>query len=67
MSQEEPMTMTEQDALRNVAEAVVEVKATYREHLILQESLAILHEFIKRSAKPESIEPAEPPNDRQQQ
>jgi hypothetical protein len=60
--------MTAQDALRNVAEAIVEVRATYREHLILQESLATLHEFIKQSTKkPESVEPAESPNERKQQ
>jgi len=65
MSQEEPMTA--QDALRNVAEAVVEVKATYREHLILQESLATLHEFIKLSIKKtEPAKPAEPPHEQQQ-
>ncbi len=60
--------MTVQDALRNVAEAVVEVKATYREHMILQESLSILFEHIKCSIKKtESVEPAESSNERKQQ
>ena len=60
--QEEPMTV--QEALHNLAEAIGEIRATYREHLILQESLSTVWEYVKtvESGKPPKL--AEPANER---